>query len=37
MLLDAKERVLAALFDKRRGMIDGVLGGIEYNDDDLVI
>ena len=32
---DAKERVLAALFDKGEGMIDGVLGGIKYDDDDL--
>ena len=32
------ERVLAALFDKgEEGMIDGVLGGIKYDDDDLVI
>ena len=30
---DAKRRVLAALFDKgEEGMIDGVLGGIEYDD-----
>ena len=32
----AKERVLAALFDKgEEGMIDGVLGGIKYDDYDL--
>ena len=31
----AKRRVLAALFDKGEGMIDGVLGRIEYDDDDL--
>ena len=32
---DAKERVLAALFDKGEGMIDGVLGRIKYGDNDL--
>ena len=33
---DAKRRVLAALFDKgEKGMIDDVLGRIEYDDDDL--
>ena len=31
----AKEHVLAALFDKREGMVDGVLGGIKYDDNDL--
>ena len=31
----AKRRVLAALFDKGEGMIDGVLGRIEYDDEDL--
>ena len=31
----AKRCVLAALFDKGEGMIDGVLEGIEYEDDDL--
>ena len=31
----AKRCVLAALFDKGEGMIDGVLGRIEYDDDDL--
>ena len=32
----AKRCVLAALFDKgEEGMIDGVLVGINYNDDDL--
>ena len=36
MLRDAKGRVLAALFDKgEEGMIDDVLGGIEYIDYDL--
>ena len=30
-----KRHVLAALFDKGEGMIDGVLGGIKYDDDDL--
>ena len=33
----AKRRVLAALFDKGEGMIDGVLGRIKYDDDDLII
>ena len=33
---DAKRRVLAALFDKgEEGMIDGVLGRVEYDDVDL--
>ena len=31
----ARGRVLAALFDKGEGMIDDVLGGINYNDKDL--
>ena len=31
----AKMHVLAALFDNGEGMIDGVLGGINYNDYDL--
>ena len=31
----AKRHVLAALFDKGEGMIDDVLGGIRYDDDDL--
>ena len=35
MLRSAKRRVLAALFDKGEGVIDGVLGGIKYNDEDL--
>ena len=30
-----KERVLAALFDKGEGMIDGVLERVKYDDDDL--
>ena len=30
-----RTRVLAALFDKGEGMIDEVLGGIEYDDNDL--
>ena len=34
---DAKRRVLAALFDKGEGMIDDVLGGIEYDDEICVI
>ena len=32
---NAKECVLAALFDQGEDMVDGVLGGINYNDDDL--
>ena len=32
---DAKGRVLAALFDKGEGMIDDVLGRVEYRDGDL--
>ena len=32
---DAKRCVLAALFDKGEGMIDGVLGRIDYDDYDL--
>ena len=32
---DAKECVLAALFDKGEGMIDGVLERIKYGDWDL--
>ena len=31
----AKECVLAALFDKGEGMIDEVLGRVEYDDYDL--
>ena len=33
----ARGRVLAALFDKGEGMIDDVLGRINYDDKDLVI
>ena len=34
---DAKRRVLAALFDKgKERTVDDVLGGIKYDDDDLV-
>ena len=32
---NAKRRVLAALFDKGERMIDGVLGRVDYDDDDL--
>ena len=31
----AKRCLLAALFDKGEGMIDGVLKRIDYDDDDL--
>ena len=35
-IYDSKRRILEALFDKRPGLVDGVLKRITYEDDDLV-